>query len=82
MSGYELARFILTQMPGIIPILSGQPRVQAEFQSMMILLATSPRKAIDQILPWIRTVIHAEEDDIIFLSLYDKTEQPGTKYFT
>lgn len=81
MSGYELAMFVLNMMPGIIPLLSDQPRVQAEFQAMMILLATSPKKAIDQILPWIRTIIHGEEDDIIHLSLYDKTEQRGPAHF-
>ncbi len=81
MSGYELASFILTQMPGIIPLLGYQPRVQAEFQSMMVLMALSPRKALDQILPWIRTLINTEEDDIVILSLYDKTEQLGPKHF-
>lgn len=80
MSGYEIASFVLSQMPGIIPLLGSQPRVQAEFQAMMVLMATTPRKAIDQILPWIRTIINEEEDDIVLLSLYDKTEQPGPIY--
>ncbi len=82
MSGLELATFVLSHMPHIVPLLSGYPRVQQEFQAMLVLLATSPKQATDRLLPWIRAVVRNEEDDVIFMSLYDRTEQPsGPSYF-
>ncbi len=82
MSGYELATFVLFHMPSIIGLLSGHPRVQAEFQAMMVLLATNPKQATDRLLPWIRSITREEEDDVIHMSLFDKTEQPaGPIYF-
>ena len=76
MSGLELAEFVLGHMPAIVPLFADHPRVQAEFQAMLVLLASSPRQCIDRLLPWIRCVYHTEEDDIVHLSLFDKTEQP------
>ncbi len=82
MSGLELAAFVLGHMPHILPLLSGYPRVQQEFAAMMVLLATSPKQATDRLLPWIRSVTREEEDDVIHMSLFDKTEQPvGPTYF-
>ncbi len=82
MSGLELAGFLLHHMPSIVPLLSDYPRVQREFQAMLMLLVMSPRAAIDRLLPWIRAVIAEEEDDVIHMSLFDKTEQPaGPSYF-
>lgn len=84
MSGYELATFVLGHMPAILSLglLSGHPRVEAEFQAMLVLLATSPKKAMDRLLPWIRTIYHEAEDDVIHMSLFDQTPQPdGPKYF-
>lgn len=82
MSGYELATFIIGHMPHVIPFFVGHPRVQAEFGTMLMLLATSPREVIDRIIPWIRSVTREGPDDIVHLSLFDKTEQPsGPIYF-
>ena len=37
---------------------------------------------LDKLLPWIRCIYQEEEDDIIHMSLFDKTPQPeGPKYF-
>ena len=82
MSGLELGTFILSQMPHILPFFSGQPRVKREFEAMMTMLATSPAEVLDRLLPWIRCVYHEGEDDIIHLSLFDKTEQPKKSYYT
>ena len=84
MSGYELASFVIHHMFGILSmgLFDNHPRVKSDFEAMAVLLTTSPKKAIDRILPWIRTVYHTEEDDIIHMSLFDNTPQPeGPKYF-
>ncbi len=82
MSGLELAEFVLGHMPAIVGLLADYPRVQAEFYRMLVLLATSPKEATDQLLPWIRSVTREEQDDVICMSLFDRTEQPaGPAYF-
>ena len=82
MSGLELARFIIEHMPHVLPFFAGHPRVHAEFQALLIKIATSPKEVLDSIIPWIRSVTRTEEDDIIHLSLFDNTIQPdGPKYF-
>ncbi len=82
MSGAELAAFVLGHMPAILGLLCDYPRVQQEFAAMMVLLASSPRQATDRLLPWIRSVTREEEDDVIHMSLFDRTEQPaGPAYF-
>ena len=75
MSGFELATFVLSHMPAVMPLLSDHPRVQREFQAMLVLLATSPKRATHRLLPWIRSVIKTQDDDIIHLSLFDKNPQ-------
>lgn len=82
MSAYELSEFVLKHMPSIVPLFAEHPRVQREFQAMLTLLATTPKAAIDQLVPWIRSVTKTEEDDIITLSLFEKRPQPsGPTYF-
>ena len=73
MSGFELATLVLSHMPAIIPLLQG--RMQQEFQAMLVLLATSPKTATHRLLPWIRSVIKTQDDDIIHLSLFDTNPQ-------
>lgn len=79
MSGFDLASFVLKEMPSIIPLLSHMPRAQKEFEAMMILLATSPKEVTHRLIPWIRSVTHTESDDIIHMSFYDKTIQKSTE---
>lgn len=81
MSAFEIAAFILPHMPSILPLLSGHERIQRDFETMMLLLVTSPRRAIDEVLPWIRSVMHTEEDDIIHLELGATHVDPGPVYF-
>lgn len=81
MSGLELAAFILEQMPTLIPMFSAHPRVQQEFQAMLILLANKPKEALNEVLPWIRSVTREEEDDVILMSLFDRTPQPASKIY-
>jgi hypothetical protein len=82
MSGLELSSFVLSQMPSIIPLLGHHPQIQAEFRAMMVLLATSPKSAIDEVLKWIRSVTREADDDVIELSLYaTKPQADGPLYF-
>jgi len=81
MSGYELAAFVLPHMPAILPLLTGHPRIRLEFEAMLVLLATSPRAAIDEVLPWIRPVLRTETDDIIEMQIGSRVEQSGPVHF-
>lgn len=81
MSAFEIATFILPHMPFILPLLSGHQRIQREFESMMLVLAISPRAAIDEVLPWIKSVIHTEEDDIICLQFGAIKLESGPVHF-
>lgn len=82
MSGLELAIFVLHHMQYILPLLTGHPRIKVEFEAMMVKLATAPKQAIDELLPWIRSVTQEEEDDVIHMSLFDKTQQPeGPRFY-
>lgn len=81
MSGYELAAFVLGHMPSITHLLGAHPRVQAEFRAMLTLLSTSPKEATNRLLPWIRSITREADDDVIHMSLYDKTEQPSERTF-
>src|SRR4051812_20269120 len=65
MSAFDLAAFILPHMPHILPLLVGHPRIQREFEAMLVVLATSPKDAIDRVLPWIRSVVRTQDDDLI-----------------
>ena len=77
MSALELAEFILPHMPSILPLLSDHPKVYAEFQILLMRLVTWPKsQVLDELLPWIKTVIRGEEDDIIVMDLGSKNPQP------
>lgn len=81
MSAYELCEFLLPHMPYIVPLLSGNARVRSEFEAMTVLLATSPKAAIDRLLPWVKSVTRTEEDDIVSLNLFEQTPQAVAKPF-
>lgn len=83
MSAWELAPFLMSHMPAIVPLLSYQPRTQAEFQALLLRFATWGQAALDELVPWVKTIIHGEEDDIVVLELHGKTPPPvGPTYFT
>jgi hypothetical protein len=65
MSAYEIASFLLPHMPSVATFFTG--RIRAEFDAMLVVLATSQKTAIDEVLPWIKPVIRTEDDDIIEL---------------
>src|SRR5437762_13932954 len=73
MSALELAAFVLQHIVAICAqgFLDHRPRMKAEFEAMGVLLATKPKSATDQLLPWIRSITRREEDDLIRLSLYE-----------
>lgn len=73
MTGYELGLFILKHMQGMLAqgLLTG--RAKTEFEAMFLMLATNPKAATHKLFPWIRSVTKTEHDDIIQLSLYDRT---------
>ncbi len=82
MSGYELAQFVIGHMPSILPFFSHHPRVYAEFKKMLELIITTPKEVLDTIVPWIRAVTREGPDDVIHMSLFDKTVQAdGPKFF-
>lgn len=67
MSACEIATFLMPHMPSVATFFTG--RVRTEFDAMLTTLITSPKTAIDQVLPWIKPVLKTEEDDIIELSI-------------
>ena len=81
MSAYELAQFVLSHMPTLYTFFEGHKRVQAEFAAMLIMLATSPKEAIDEVLPWIKSVVREADADVIYMSLFDKTPQESKRKF-
>lgn len=82
MSALELATFVLPHMPSIVPLLGGHPRVQAEFQAMLVRLATWPKETLDELATWIKPVVRTEEDDLIELQIHSKVPQLiGPTYF-
>ena len=81
MSAYEIATFLLPYMAGIVPFLPTAHRIQAEFEAMLVMLATQPRAVLDQIVPWIRPRIGEEEDDIIELHLQATALQEAPRTF-
>lgn len=78
MSAYEIATFLMPHMPSVATFFNG--RVRAEFDAMLVTLATSPKLALDQVLPWIKPVIRTEDDDIIELSITALHDE-APKYF-
>lgn len=69
MSAYEIAAFVLPHMPSIAGLFSDHPRIRAEFEAMLVVLATHPRTAIDQIVPWIKPVVRTSDFDILELCM-------------
>jgi hypothetical protein len=72
MSALEIAAFILPHMPHVLPYLSECPRVYSEFEALLNRLVSLPAAALDEVLPWIKTVCRSrrvEEDDVIELEL-------------
>ena len=72
MSAKEIAPFLLGHMPAIVPLLSDHPRVAAEFQSMLVKLATSREEVLDEVLSWIQPMIRTESDDLIVLNIRER----------
>lgn len=81
MSALEMATFVLPHMPSIVPLLAHHRRAQAEFKAMLVQLATAPTKALDELVPWIKSVTRTEEDDIIELSIGAVAVDDGPKHF-
>ena len=82
MSALEIAGFLMPHMPHIVPLLSDHPRVQAEFRALLVRLATWPAAVLDEVVPWIKSVTRAEEDEIIELNLFSREAVPsGPLYF-
>ena len=81
MSAYEIASFVLPHMPSISPLLAHHPRVKAEWDAMLVMLATSPREVIDRIVPWIKPLIRTDENDILEMNLFAPEIDDGPKYF-
>ena len=83
MSAYEIAEFVLPHMQAIIGmgLLGGNPDIEAEFDAIRLLLAASPKSAIDRLLPWIKSFTRNEEDDVIEMRLDAVGIETGPTYF-
>lgn len=81
MSAREIAPFIIGHMPSIVPLLSDHPNIQAQFQALLVRLATWPQDALDELATWIKPRIGVGEDDLIELNLFSKEPQPVGKSF-
>lgn len=84
MSGLELCEFVLKHMSAILGqgLLKAHPRIEVEFKTIFLVLVTSPKRVIDRLLPWIRVEYHEQEDDIIYLNMFEKRpQQTGPLHF-
>lgn len=84
MSALEIAAFLLPHMPAILSmrLLKSQPRVEQEFQAMLVRLATWPKEALDELCTWVKPVVRTSEDDLIQMEIGCKVPQPdGPTYF-
>ena len=82
MSALELAEFVLPHMPSILPFLSYHPRAYAEFEAMLVVLATSPKSAIDEVVPWIKPVVRTADFDYLELCIGNKATQTRKQLIT
>lgn len=81
MSAWEIASFVIPHMPHILPFLDAHPRIKQEFEAILVLLATSPRAAIDEVVPWIRPLVRTQENDLLILELGSRVVQTGPTHF-
>jgi hypothetical protein len=82
MSAYELAEFLLPHMPHILPFFSEHPRVYREFETMLLMLAHSPREVVDRLVPWVRSVTRTADTDIVLLDISSVTPQNAGKVYS
>lgn len=82
MSAYEIAKFIIPHMPSILPFLGINSRAYHEFKLMTDKLILSPETEIDQMLPWIKTLVKTGEDDLIELCIGNKVITPRTQFIS
>jgi hypothetical protein len=82
MSGKELAEFLLPHMHAIVPFLADHPKIQTAWLALLKRMALfESQYQFDELLPWIRSVVRAEQDDVIELNLTCVEPQTGPTYF-
>lgn len=81
MSAYELSTFLMPHMPYVLPFFKDHPKVYAEFEAMLVMLATTPREALDRLVPWIKSVCRTSDFDYVVLCLSDKKPEVSTKKY-
>ncbi len=82
MSAMELAEFLVPHMPSVLPLFAGNPRVHREWQTMLVMLVTQPRQVIDRLVPWMKSVVLAEDSDVVEMNLNAVVPQAaGKTYF-
>lgn len=72
MSALELAAFVMPHMPSVLPMLAGDPKIQAEFLILLMKLATTPANVLDEVVPWIKSVVRTSDNDTIQMDLRAK----------
>lgn len=73
MSGLELALVLGPHLPAILPLLIDHPRCYREMAAMVNWMFTRPRILSDQVVSWMKSLVHTTEYDIVQLSIGDKT---------
>ncbi len=63
MSALELTDFVMGHMPFIIPLLSGYPRIQAEFRQMMLFMAV-PAAGLPMKVKEVLNLTPYEQDEV------------------
>lgn len=84
MSALEIAAFILPHMIAICSMgllrCSHNLRIHDEFKAMLQNLALSDPRLIDRLLPWIKSVTHTADDDLIVMRIDAQGIETGTTY--
>lgn len=73
MSALELSSFVITHMPAVLFYLEG--RAKEQFALLLQKITQTPPEKLDEVVPWIRSLIKTSDDDMIIMSL-DAKELP------
>lgn len=75
MSALEIAAIVIKQMPAICGQLSIWPETHIQFQALLNRIIQWPAEALNEVVPWIRSVVRHRDGDYVELSLFAKDEQ-------
>lgn len=82
MSALELSEFLMPHMPSILPLLSEHTEIKSAFEAMLILFLTQPKNALDELLPWVKSVTRTSDFDIIEMDLMATPEKRSQRFYS